>query len=159
MLSEPTTQEGNNLPFENQVWYDLGSASSQSVSSDYTQWTMMSWLGRINYSLLDRYLLTASLRYDGSSRLAEGHKWVAFPSLALGWRISQENFLKNIKTINNLKLRLGYGVTGNSAVDPYSTEGQIQVSRYNWDKTTGILGYEPYTLANRALSWETTEQV
>ncbi len=157
-VTEPTTLEGNNLPFENQVWYDLGSASSQAVTSDYTQWTMMSWLGRINYSLLDRYLLTASLRYDGSSRLAEGHKWVAFPSLALGWRISQENFLKNIKTISNLKLRLGYGVTGNSAVNPYSTEGQIQVSRYNWDKTTGILGYEPYTLANRALSWETTEQ-
>lgn len=157
-VTEPTTLEGNNLPFEHQLWNDLGSASTQSITSDYTQWTMMSWLGRINYSLLDRYLLTASLRYDGSSRLAEGHKWVAFPSLALGWRISQEKFLIDSKIVSNLKLRLGYGVTGNSAVDPYSTEGQIQASRYNWDKTVGVLGYEPYTLANKSLSWETTEQ-
>ncbi|MBN1924492.1 MAG: TonB-dependent receptor, partial [Prolixibacteraceae bacterium] len=126
--------------------------------SSYTQWTLMSYLGRINYSFKDRYLLTASVRYDGSSRLAEGHKWVAFPSAALGWRISEEDFLKNSETISNLKLRLGYGVTGNSAVDPYSTEGLITDSRYNWGKTEGVLGFEPSTLANKALSWETTEQ-
>jgi TonB-linked SusC/RagA family outer membrane protein len=157
-VSEPTTLEGNDLPFENQLWYDLGSASTQSTTSGYTQWTMMSWLGRINYSFLDRYLLTTSLRYDGSSRLAEGHKWVAFPSLALGWRISQENFLKDNRIISNLKLRLGYGKTGNSAVDPYSTEGQIISSRYNWGKDEGVFGYAPSTLSNKALSWETTQQ-
>jgi len=157
-MSEPTTQEGNDIPFENQLWYDLGSASSQGVTSGYTQWTMMSWLGRINYSLLDRYLITASLRYDGSSRLAEGHKWVAFPSVALGWRITQENFLRDNKIINNLKLRLGYGITGNSAVEPYSTEGLITPSRYNWGKTEGVMGYEPSTLANKSVSWEKTEQ-
>ena len=157
-VSEPVTLEGNQLPFEHQLWYDLNAAPQQTTTSDYTQWTMMSWLGRINYSLLDRYLLTASIRYDGSSRLAKGHEWVAFPSVALGWRISEENFLKNSTIVTNLKLRLGYGVTGNSAVDPYQTEGQIQSSRYNWAKTEGVLGYEPYTLANKALSWETTEQ-
>nr|HPR32873.1 SusC/RagA family TonB-linked outer membrane protein [Prolixibacteraceae bacterium] len=157
-VMEPITIEGNDIPFENQMWYSLESAATKSLTSGYTQWTMMSWLGRVNYSFRDRYLLTASLRYDGSSRLAEGHKWVAFPSVALGWRISEEEFLKNNETISNLKLRLGYGVTGNSAVRPYSTEGQITPSRYNWDKAEGVMGYAPYTLSNKALSWETTEQ-
>jgi TonB-linked SusC/RagA family outer membrane protein len=157
-VSESDTIEGNNVPFENLLWYKMESSSTQSLSSTYSQWTMMSWLGRINYTFQDKYLLTASLRYDGSSRLATGHKWVAFPSIALGWRISEENFLKNSEIVNNLKLRLGYGVTGNSAVDPYSTEGQIKQSRYNWGKSEGVFGYEPSTLTNRALSWETTAQ-
>lgn len=157
-VAEPISIEGNSIPFENQLWYNLQAASTQSLTSGYTQWTMMSWLGRVNYSLKDKYLITASVRYDGSSRLAEGHKWVAFPSLALGWRITEEDFLKNSNLISNLKLRLGYGVTGNSAIAPYSTEGQIQESRYNWGKDEGVLGYAPSTLTNRALSWETTAQ-
>lgn len=157
-VAEPITIEGNKVPFENQLWYKLESASTQSLTSGYTQWTMMSWLGRVNYSFMDKYLLTASLRYDGSSRLATGHKWVAFPSLALGWRVSEEDFLKDSEIVNNLKVRLGYGVTGNSAVDPYSTEGQIKESRYNWGKDQGVLGYAPETLTNRSLSWETTAQ-
>ena len=158
LVQEPVTVEGNRLPFEYQLWNKLSDAAARDLTTDFTQWTMMSWLGRINYSLLDRYLLTASIRYDGSSRLAEGHKWVAFPSVALGWRISQEKFLMDNKIVSNLKLRFGYGVTGNSAVDPYQTEGQIQSSRYNWGKTDPAFGYEPYTLSNKFLSWETTEQ-
>ncbi|HOO83250.1 MAG TPA: TonB-dependent receptor [Prolixibacteraceae bacterium] len=157
-ISEPVSIEGNDIPFENQMWYSLESAETRSLTSAYTQWSMMSWLGRVNYSLKDRYLFTASVRYDGSSRLAEGHKWVAFPSLALGWRITEEEFMKDNRVVSNLKLRLGFGVTGNSAVAPYSTEGQIKASRYNWGKTEGVLGYEPSTLSNKALSWEKTEQ-
>ncbi len=157
-ISEPARATGSALPMETQLWYSLGSASTQSVTSSYTQWTMMSWLGRVNYTFMDKYLLTASLRYDGSSRLAEGHKWVAFPSVALAWRIYQEDFMKNISFINNLKLRLGYGVTGNSAVNPYSTVGTITSSRYNWDKAAGVMGYAPNSLSNPNLSWEKTAQ-
>jgi TonB-linked SusC/RagA family outer membrane protein len=157
-ISEPVTAGGNSLPIEDQLWYALGSASTQSASSGYTQWTMMSVLGRVNYSFKDRYLLTASLRYDGSSRLAEGNKWVAFPSAALAWRISDEDFMKSLSFMNNLKIRLGYGVTGNSAVSPYSTVGTITSSRYNWDKTTGALGYAPASLSNPNLGWEKTAQ-
>jgi TonB-linked SusC/RagA family outer membrane protein len=157
-VQEPARSTGSSLPIETQLWYSLGSASSQSVSSGYTQWTMMSWLGRVNYSFKERYLLTASLRYDGSSRLAEGHKWVAFPSVALAWRITEENFMKSIPVIDNLKLRFGYGVTGNSAVSPYSTVGTITASRYNWDKATGVMGFAPNSLSNPGLSWEKTGQ-
>jgi TonB-linked SusC/RagA family outer membrane protein len=157
-VSEPITATGNALPMENQLWYSLGSASSQSCTSGFTQWTMMSWLGRVTYSYRGKYLLTASVRYDGSSRLAPGHKWVSFPSVALAWRISDENFMKDITVITNLKLRAGYGITGNSAVSPYSTIGQITSSRYNWDKTVAAMGYAPLSLSNLELSWEKTAQ-
>ena len=157
-VSEPVSATGNSIPLETQQWYALGSAASQSCSSSFTQWTMMSWLGRVNYSFKSKYILTASLRYDGSSRLAEGNKWVAFPSAAVAWRISDEGFMKGITVLNNLKLRVGYGVTGNSAVNPYSTVGQITSSRYTWDKTAGALGYAPSTLNSPNLSWEKTAQ-
>jgi TonB-linked SusC/RagA family outer membrane protein len=157
-ISEPVSATGNSLPIESQLWYALGSASSQSCSTSYTQWTMMSWLGRINYSFAGKYIFTASLRYDGSSRLAEGNKWVAFPSAAIAWRVSDESFLKGIQAINNLKLRVGYGVTGNSAVNPYSTIGSITSSRYNWDKTIGAMGYAPNSLNSPNLTWEKTAQ-
>ena len=157
-VQEPARATGSSLPLETQLWYSLGSASSQSVSSSYTQWTMMSWLGRVNYSFRDRYLLTASIRYDGSSRLATGNKWVAFPSVALAWRLSEESFMKGISVIDNLKLRLGYGVTGNSAVTPYSTVGTTVASRYNFDKATGFMGFAPNSLSNPNLTWEKTAQ-
>jgi TonB-linked SusC/RagA family outer membrane protein len=157
-VQEPARATGSSLPLETQVWYSLGSASTQSVSSSYTQWTMMSWLGRVNYSFMDRYLLTASIRYDGSSRLATGHKWVAFPSVALAWRLSEESFMEDISVIDNLKLRFGYGVTGNSAVAPYSTVGTTVTSRYNFDKATGFMGFAPNSLSNPNLTWEKTAQ-
>ncbi len=155
---EQTQATASKVPIESQLWNSLGSATTQSVNSDYSQWQLQSWLGRLNYSFKDRYLVTASMRYDGSSRLAEGQKWVAFPSVALAWRLSEESFIKNIKAIDNLKLRLGYGVTGNAAVNPYSTIGQITSSRYNWDKTTGAMGYAPSSMSNLDLSWEKTVQ-
>jgi TonB-linked SusC/RagA family outer membrane protein len=157
-VQEPARATGSSLPLETQLWYSLGSASTQSVTSSYTQWTMMSWLGRVNYSFKDKYLLTASMRYDGSSRLSAGNKWVAFPSAALAWRISEENFMKGIHAIDNLKLRIGYGVTGNSAVAPYSTVGTTVASRYNFDKATGVMGFAPNSLSNPNLTWEKTAQ-
>lgn len=119
----------------------------------------MSWMGRAIYGFKDnRYMVTASLRYDGSSRLADGHKWVAFPSVAVAWRISDESFIKdNISNISNLKLRFGYGKTGNSAVNPYETVGKISSSRYTWGNI-GALGYAPSSLSNKVLGWETTGQ-
>jgi TonB-linked SusC/RagA family outer membrane protein len=157
-VSEPVNASGIALPIENQIWYSLGTAGTQSVYSNYTQWNIMSWMGRLNYGFKGKYLFTGSIRYDGSSRLAEGEKWVAFPSAALAWRISDENFIKDIAVITNLKLRVGYGVTGNSAINPYQTVGSISSSRYTWGKTTGILGYAPASLSNSLLTWERTGQ-
>ena len=83
------------LPYETQLWYNVGSAPVISaVSSSYTKWQLASFMGRFNYSYKDKYLLTASARYDGSSRLAPGKQMVMFPSAALAWRINEESFMK-----------------------------------------------------------------
>ncbi len=157
-MSEDLTATGLGIPIESQMWNSLQTSIQQSASSKFKQWTMMSWMGRVIYGFLDnRYMLTASLRYDGSSRLADGHKWVAFPSASLAWRISDEPFMRNINFLSNLKLRVGYGKTGNSAVEPYSTIGKISSSRYNFGEM-GMMGYAPSSLANNSLTWETTGQ-
>ena len=109
-----------NLPYESQLWHNVGSAPTiSSVESNYTKWQLASFMGRINYSFKDKYLLTASARYDGSSRLAPGKKWVLFPSAALAWRLTEEGFLKDSDFLTNLKLRAGFGITGNTAIDPF----------------------------------------
>ena len=79
-------------------------------------------MARLNYSFKGKYLATISARYDGSSRLAEGHQWVAFPAAALAWRINEESFMQNVHFLSNLKLRVGYGVVASSEVDPYETK-------------------------------------
>ena len=87
----------------------------------YSKWVLMSYLARANYSYKGRYMLTASFRADGSSRYSKGDKWGYFPSVALAWRISDEAFLKDIQQLSDLKLRVGYGETGSTAIDPYAT--------------------------------------
>ena len=88
---------------------------------------MASFLGRVQYSFNERYLLTLSGRYDGSSRLAAGNQWAFFPSAALAWRMSEEDFLKDFEQLSNLKLRISYGTTGNDAVDIYGTQSGISL--------------------------------
>ena len=158
-VNESLNATGVDLPIESQMYYYMQSAERQSIESGFSQWTLMSWMGRIIYGFKDnRYMLTASLRYDGSSRLAEGNKWVAFPSASVAWRISDEPFMKNIEVISNMKLRVGYGKTGNSAINPYSTLGKIASSRYLWGDDVGVMGYAPSSLSNNTLTWETTGQ-
>jgi TonB-linked SusC/RagA family outer membrane protein len=147
-----------NLPYETQMWYNVGSSPTiSSVSSSYTKWQLASFMGRINYSYKDRYLVTASARYDGSSRLAEGNKWVLFPSAALAWRISEEGFMKGSSLFSNLKLRAGYGITGNSAIDPYKTAGNLYYARYNYGSTNAMAFYQN-EMPNPDLKWEKTKQ-
>lgn len=142
----------------NSLWYNLQGGTVTGFSSAYTQTSLSSYLGRVNYTLMDRYLLTASARYDGSSKLAQGHKWALFPSAAIGWRISQESFLKDVDWLSDLKLRLSYGKTGNDAVAPYSTEGRISGSQYYSFGTTDVIGNVPSNLRNDALTWEKTSE-
>ena len=92
--------------------YDKTLVSTPVYEYDYPQNTLVSFYGRLNYSLMDRYLFTATVRADGSSRFSKENRWGIFPALALAWRMNQENFLKNVSWIDDLKLRLGYGVTG-----------------------------------------------
>jgi len=146
-----------NLPYESQLWYNVGSSPTiSSVSSDYAKWQLASFMGRINYSFNDRYLLTASIRNDGSSRLAEGHQWVLFPAAAFAWRASEESFLKGFETLSNLKFRVGYGVTANSAIDPYKTGGSLDYARYNYG-SNNVMAFYQSEMPNPNLGWETTK--
>ena len=114
------------------LWNNLGdidlteSTNKAAMSTGLSENQLMSYMARVNYSFKDRYLLTVSGRWDGSSVLAEGHKWAFFPSFAIGWRMEQENFLKDVSWIDQLKLRFGIGTTGNSSVSAYGTLGTIQ---------------------------------
>jgi len=146
-----------NLPYETQKWYNVGSSPTiSSVSSNFTKWQLASFMARINYSFNDRYLLTASIRDDGSSRLAEGNKWVMFPSAAFAWRASEESFIKGIETISNLKFRVGFGITANTAIDPYKTGGNLDYARYNYG-STNVMAFYQNEMPNPNLGWETTK--
>ncbi len=156
-----------NVATAKELWYNLGSSSSLSgFGSSLKESQMTSYMGRINYNFNDRYLLTASMRWDGSSVLSPGHKWASFPSVALGWRIDQEKFMEKLSWISNLKLRLGYGITGNAAILPYDTKGAIQGAYYNWGGGDSVIGYvpsdpsakNPNKMANQDLGWEKTTQ-
>jgi len=151
-----------------ELWYNLGSASNiRSYGSGLTESQLESYMIRANYDFSQKYLLTVSGRWDGASQLAEGHKWDFFPSAALGWRVDQESFMKDIDWVNQLKLRLGYGVTGNAAVSPYSTLGAVVSNFYHFGSSTvvGMVPNDPSLaagdqkgMANQQLGWEKTSQ-
>src|SRR5690606_9046265 len=105
-----------------------------------------------------KYQLTLTGRADGSSKLAHGHKWAFFPSAAVAWRVSDEDFFQQVKALSNLKLRLSYGVVGNDAVDPYSTQAAIAQTLYDWGGDAA-LGFAPGAIANRSLGWEKSKEI
>ena len=139
---------------------NLAAGTTQSSSSSYAKFSLLSYLGRLDYAFKEKLLLTLSGRYDGSSRLAEGNKYEFFPSAALAWKISEENFLKNNKTISELKLRGSWGKTGSQSIAPYSSFATLGVTNvFPNGGTTPSIGYIPATVANENLTWETTDQI
>ena len=152
---------GNGVPLESQRWNALTSGvvtGQLTTASNLVETQLLSYMARLNYSFKDRYLLTVSARQDGASQLADGYKYSLFPSAAIAWRINQEKFMDNVSWVNDLKLRIGAGVTGNSAVAPYSTQGTVLALFYpvNNGNTTGAI-LNPQ-LANEELGWEKTTQ-
>ena len=144
------------VPVESQQFYNVGNASTiLPPSSILTQWTINSFLGRINYDFNDKYLVTLTLRRDGSSRFGENTKWGNFPGIAAGWNISNEPFLKGTQWLDLLKLRAGWGKVGNQGVAPYQTQGLLNRTVYAWDNT-GAYGYRPGTIGNKDLRWESS---
>lgn len=144
------------LPYEHQRWENVGSAGLiEGVASDYEEWLLQSYMGRINYSFKDKYLLTLTGRLDGSSRLAEGNKYDFFPSIAFAWRLGDEPVIRNLGFFDDLKLRLSYGLTANTSIEPYQTQGGLSRMAYSFDGQ-GAFGYRPNTLANPELGWEKT---
>src|SRR5688572_56824 len=147
---------GDNLPSETFRYFNLGAASQvNGISSQTSDWALQSYMARLNYTLLDRYLLTLTSRIDGSSRLAEGNKFASFPSVALGWRVLDDATNQTFGPVNSLKLRGSYGTTGNTSVDPYQTLDQLNRTVYSFGGA-GAFGYAPNTIANPDLKWEKT---
>lgn len=170
---EESSMSANKIAKSSFLWNAFGSIDltntdhKASMSSGITERQLTSYMIRLNYGFNERYLLTVSGRWDGASQLAEGHKWDFFPSAALAWRINQEDFMKSIRWIDNLKVRLGVGTTGNAAVSPYATKGDITSIYLPFNGIDNLLGYttnEPYymkdqlTMANTTLGWEKTTQ-
>jgi TonB-linked SusC/RagA family outer membrane protein len=147
------------LKFPDLGYDNLSQASSYSIGSDYTKWTLMSFVGRVNYSFGDKYLFSATIRRDGSSKFQPSNRWSTFPSIAVGWNLANENFMKNLNFISKLKIRASWGLTGSQAIQPYATEStyntNVVAAFNNSSITSGIQLGNP---GNPDLKWETTEQ-
>ncbi len=156
--TESLSVTGTGIASDDLLYYDLASANDYSaIDSNNQMWSLASFMGRINYNYKSKYYATVSVRYDGSSRLADGHKWVSFPAFALAWRINEEAFLKDVENLDNLKIRFGYGVTANTAINPYQTKGLLGKMYYNYGDEF-VIGYASSFLADKKLTWETTGQ-
>lgn len=138
-------------------WNLDGGTDYQNANSNLTEWEMLSYYGRANYNFNDKYLLTFTGRYDGSSRFGLNNKWAFFPSGAFAWNISQEPFLQSVEDISHLKLRVSYGITGNTDIGIYKSLANFS-STSAIHNDTPVNAVIPSTVANNNLSWESTKQ-
>ncbi|PKQ66832.1 SusC/RagA family TonB-linked outer membrane protein [Labilibaculum manganireducens] len=158
------TGSKTNVPNEDEaLWYLNGAADGDLTTGSAEEYTLMSYLGRINYSYDNKYLMTVNFRADGSSRFADGNRWGYFPSVALGWKLSEENFMQDIDWLSILKLRGGWGQIGNQNIGiyPYQTtmNGSAQY-RYIFGNDEAInQGYVVTSMKDRDIKWETVESL
>jgi len=149
---------GRDIPSDAFQFYNIGQAAGEiTVNPDdqlYREFGLLSWMGRAMYSYDDRYMLSATVRADGSSRLAPGHKWHTYPAVSAGWNVARESFMQDVSLVNMLKLRVGYGQTSNQGVDPYSTLGLLRTRPYNFGPDNYATAYYVPVLPNPALGWE-----
>ncbi|WP_240676118.1 SusC/RagA family TonB-linked outer membrane protein [Botryobacter ruber] len=146
------------IPADAFQFYNLGQAAGEITvnpnDQNYWQSGLMSWMGRVMYSYDDRYMLSATLRTDGSSRLAPGHKWHTYPAVSAGWNVARESFMEDVSLINMLKLRAGYGQTSNQSINPYATLGRLSTRPYNFGPDTYETALYVTELPNPNLGWE-----
>ncbi len=146
------------LPY-NSGWYGYGTAATiRGVDGRLTERSILSYMGRINYRFNDKYLLTVTGRYDGSSVLAVGNKWAFFPSVAVAWRAGDEPFIQDLNVFSDLKIRLSYGQVGNDVVSPYSTQAFLTQTAYDFDGSAAF-GYTPNNIGNADLRWEKSSEI
>jgi TonB-linked SusC/RagA family outer membrane protein len=147
------------LPYKS-LWHSLNTgATVTGYGSNLIDYSIVSYMGRINYGFNDKYLLTVTGRRDGASQLADGNKWAFFPSAALGWRLSEESFIQGLGVFNNLKLRASYGEVGNNAsISPYATQANIFQTFYDFDGSAA-LGYTINSLSNQEIVWERSKEI
>jgi TonB-linked SusC/RagA family outer membrane protein len=159
--STGSSMTGRNFLVDQLTFDNMAGASTVSVSSYHNERALLSYMGRINYVLMDRYLATVSYRADGSSVFGADNKWGYFPSGSLAWRVSQESFLRDVSLISDLKLRASWGVTGNQGISPYGSLaalGSGEDFNYPWNGQVDDIGFGMDRIANPNLKWETTTQ-
>jgi TonB-linked SusC/RagA family outer membrane protein len=149
------------IPSDALQFYNLGQAPGDKVTinpdnQDYQESGLLSWMGRVMYSYDNKYMLSATLRSDASSRLAPGYQWHSYPAVSVGWNIKNESFMEDITGIDMLKFRAGYGQTSNQSVAPYATLGRLATRPYNFGDTYST-GYFVSQLPNPNLGWEYSE--
>ncbi|WP_051907744.1 SusC/RagA family TonB-linked outer membrane protein [Flavimarina sp. Hel_I_48] len=146
------------IPADQFQFYNLGQATGEIIvdpnNQGYYKSGLMSFMGRAQYEYDSRYFLTATFRFDGSSRLAQGYKWNTYPAISAGWGIGNEKFMQDVSWVNSLKIRAGYGETSNQSVDPYSTLGLLSTRPYNFGPDDYAVGYYVNQLPNAELGWE-----
>ncbi len=145
--------------FPNDLVTTINAAQDTNSETRQEQWSLLSYLFRAQYNFNNKYYVSAAIRRDGSSRFGTDNKWGNFPSASLGWRLSQEDFLKESKSINELKLRASYGVTGNFQIPNYGSVALISPNDYVTGGGNITSGLGQSTSANNELSWERTETV
>ncbi len=154
---ETTTANASMMSSDALGWNNLGLGETQTVTSGAQEVQGVSYMARLNYRFKDKYLATFTVRRDGSSVFSANHKYATFPSAALSWLVSEESFMKRLKFVDMLKLRVSYGATGNQAISPYQSLSKLGSSQYVFgDGGTTSLGYYPSNMANPELKWETT---
>ncbi|MFV0269999.1 MAG: SusC/RagA family TonB-linked outer membrane protein, partial [Draconibacterium sp.] len=148
----------DDLLTESVKYWNLGLGSVSEFGNSYSKNTLASYLGRAMYQMKDKYLFTATLRRDGSSKFQGDNKWGYFPSFAFAWRASEESFIKKLNIFDYLKVRASYGVTGNQAIGAYSTLGMLSRSNYGWGTSGTYPGYWAENTPTPDLTWEKTYQ-
>lgn len=149
---------GSNLNNESVGYWNLGNAAIRDASNSYTEFSLASGIVRANYDYKKRYFITAALRADGSSKFQGNNKWGYFPSAAVAWDIAQEAFMSNQHVLDQLKLRVSFGVTGNQDIAAYSTLGMLSGASYGWGTSTSSTGYWGNQFATPGITWEKTYQ-
>ncbi len=158
-ISDRLEASGRNQPDERTSYHNLGTSPFERViGSDYNRWSLVSYLGRVRYDYMNRYLVNFSVRYDGSSRLSKGKKWGLFPALSMAWLVSNEDFFSNSR-ISSLKFRSSYGEVGNTIIPTYTTIPRLSHVTYAW----GDDGYDYWlpgsALFSRDLGWEKSKNL
>ncbi len=146
-------------PTSNLTEINAGSPAVHYAYGSKNEWAIMSFFGRFNYNYMDRYLVEANMRYDGTSRLISNLRWGIFPSFSVGWRVSEENFMKNLDMawLDNLKIRASYGELGNQNIGIYPYQALLDFTgNYSFDDQSLTTGVAQQNLSNSNIKWETT---
>lgn len=164
--SQRNTSEGSNIfgqagTYTNTAINYVTAAGQIFGSANYGANALVSVFGRLNYSYKEKYLLSAAIRTDGSSRFGSDNRYASFPSISVGWRLSEETFMRSLPQVSELKLRASYGVTGNNDIGDFSWQSYETAANYVFGANAGtrVYGFVPNSVAIKNLTWETNKQV